>query len=43
MLPAPWPNMNPKACRIAISPKTTPVAPDALVPIPLTNQVSAIL
>ncbi len=33
ILPAPCPNINPKAWIIAISPNTIPTAPDALVPI----------
>ena len=43
LLPAPWPNMKPTACNIAIMPKTTPVAPEALVLICPTNQVSTTL
>ena len=30
--PAPCPNIKPKACNIAIKPKTIPTAPVALVP-----------
>ena len=30
--PAPCPNIKPKACNIAINPKTIPTAPVALVP-----------
>ena len=43
MDPAPWPNMNPKAWMMAMSPKTMPTAPEALMPTRPTNQVSAIL
>lgn len=43
LLPAPCPNMNPKALIIAIKAKTTPVAPLTLVPSWLTKKVSAIL
>ena len=32
LLPAPWPNIKPKAWKIAIRLKTTPMAPEALLP-----------
>ena len=43
ILPAPCPNINPKACRMAIRLNTTPTAPLALVPKRLTKYVSAVL
>ena len=43
LLPAPCPNMKPKALIIAIRANTTPVAPLTLVPSWLTKKVSAIL
>ena len=43
LLPAPWPSMKPKACRIAIREKTIPVAPLAATLILLTKKVSAVL
>lgn len=41
--PAPCPNIKPKACNIAINPKTIPTAPVALVPTVETKYVSAML
>ena len=35
--PDPWPHMNPKACNMAITANTIPVAPDELSEICDTN------
>ena len=43
MLPAPWPNMKPKAWMMDMKAKTMPTAPLALVPSWPTKAVSAML